>query len=506
MGTGGMGTSMVSFLSAAFVSIALAADPTSDPPVPEEPPARGPSSLREHVRLAIDRQLEKLDASGEFSEAFSSLEDIFDQVIAYSADAEPFCDIAAALRTVRNLSQVASGLQRPLLRFLRKNPEVAASLAFLVKEQWESPSDVYTLLDRLRSAREKDVALQPGLAAALCVVHDGRRVKRKVNDTEVASPDPLVIFDYFVANQSKLVFKASELPPEALVNVVDTTADVREMEWALRKYSGNTNVGGLFTNVKYDYGPIAGRATWLSRKEYTLQNILTHGGVCGDQVYFASTVGKALGVPTTYCHGVEPTTGGHSWVGFLKKRGEASAWNFDIGRYPIHLGLPGKVIDPQTHRMIPESSVALSGEILHWDRTKRRFALAAMDAARRLLDLHASGRAFPPPPPLDPSVPGCLKKPREGGLSGAVAILDLGLHQFPYDPDVLLFLAGSQEIVRWIVQTKKAPAAYLTEVLRGKYPEFLLEALKTLDATFQAGEFSLADRYRLWGEVFPEFR
>ncbi len=499
-----MGSLIILARGAATTFVALIAALALSLPAAEEPPGNGrPSTLKEHIVRSIDHTLGQFESEGDIYVMTASLEELFDQVIAHSGDPAIFIDVASALRTVRHVGQVDSRLQQPLLQFLRKNRELATTLAFLVKETKESPREVYSVLEYLRSNREKEIGLHPALTAALCVVHDGREFSRKVNETEVVARDLLAIFDYFVANQSKMVLRSCDLPPELLIHVVDTTARVDEMEWALKKYAGNTNVGGLFFNVKYDYRPISGKVKVLSRFDYTLQNILTYGGACGDQTYFASTVGKALGIPTTYCHGVEPTTGGHSWVGFLKKRGERLWWTFDIGRYPIHRGIPGKVTDPQTRRMIPESFIALTGEVLEHDPVKRRFASAALDAARRLLDLHAIGFAFAPPLPSD--VTDGLKISREGGVAGAVSVLDLGIRQYPYDPEVLLFLAGSDEVVRWLVERKSAPGEYVTEVLKGKYPEFLLEVFKTLIATLQRSRFGLEDQYRLWEGLFRDF-
>src|SRR5205807_3987797 len=121
------------------------------------------------------------------------------------------------------------------------------------------------------------------------VVHHGDKpLERHINENTAKGADPIEIFDYYVKNESRMYFGIRNVPAELLAYVVDTTASVEEMGWALQKYAGDKEVGKRFFDVKYDYDNFRkGTPKKITTLGFTLPNILKYGGVCADQAYFA---------------------------------------------------------------------------------------------------------------------------------------------------------------------------------------------------------------------------
>jgi len=64
---------------------------------------------------------------------------------------------------------------------------------------------VYDLFDKLRTQRPDQMDAYANLVASICVVHD-EPLKRNVNENKVTAPDPIAIFDYYVANEKSMAF------------------------------------------------------------------------------------------------------------------------------------------------------------------------------------------------------------------------------------------------------------------------------------------------------------
>jgi hypothetical protein len=86
---------------------------------------------------------------------------------------------------------------------------------------------------------------------------------------------------------------------------------------------------------------------------YRLVDIGKAGGICSDQAFFVSQVGKAHGIPTVLLLG-QGTSGGHAWVGYADGPG---AWNLEVGRYREHKYVAGSTWDPQTWRRITDAQL-----------------------------------------------------------------------------------------------------------------------------------------------------
>ena len=224
------------------------------------------------------------------------------------------------------------------------------------------------------------------LVAAICVVHD-EPLTRHVNENKVSSPDPLAIFDYYVANEKSMAFGIKNVPPEVLIYVVDSqTSSIDEMKWALSRYASLTlPSAAIFSThqIRRRLFPRHRRPKKLDTAPFTLPNILRLGGVCADQAYFAVSIGKAIGVPTAYTTGESAETA-HAWVGFLAAQGNKGAWNFNSGRYEEFRGVTGLVQDPQSRDYIPDAYLSYTAEMLNTTAVARQTA-AALSRCRQLL-------------------------------------------------------------------------------------------------------------------------
>ena len=481
--------------------------------------ARRRSALRRRsaARGRIAAILDTLQSRGDFRAAAAELRTLFQQVIAYAdaGDSEAFVESAFAIRLVGQLGGerlphhrrplaapgAPGGAERiALLKFLLANGRLARAMSFTVKADVEDPGAVYALLGKLRAACGSRLNDYAYLAAALCVVHD-RPLRRHINENAVRAPDPLAIFRYFATNEKRMRFGVRTVPPELLIFVVDTTASLQEMAWALGRFQGDGEVGRRYFNVKYDTKYYRkGITKKLAQADaYSLPNILKHGGICADQAYFAVSVGKAIGVPTCYARGRGADTG-HAWVGFFQVRGRQGFWNFRYGRYRNYLVVRGIVEDPQTRRWIPSDYVSVLAELMGTGAANRYAAVAYVDAARFLRDLQAGGKRFAPPRPA--WAPAGAEAARRGGVQTQLALIEQGLRRGPgYAPGWLLVarLAGEGKLS---LDQKKYWAGVLQRMCGKRYPDFLMAVVKPMIET--VGDVS--EQNALWSACFGYFR
>lgn len=381
-------------------------------------------SPREVVTERITTVLNQLEVSGDFEAASESLDRLFDQVAVHAPlnDPDTFRHVALARRMVRQMAEVKPGIRMDVLKLLRSNSRLAHAICFLVHSEHQKPDDVYSLLHKFSQVRGEWLERYATLAAAVCVVHD-RPFTRRINENMTHAPDPLYIFDYFVKYESRTAFGICNMPAELLVYVVDVTASIDELLWAAERYQGDAEIGRRFFEIEYDHAHFRdGTPKKVTQAGFSLANILLHGGVCADQAYFAMTVGKAMGVPTTYTIGRSSDVS-HAWVGFLQSEGRNVWWNFDAGRYEAYQGVRGIVLDPQTRQHVPDSHVALLAGLAATNEILRLQAAALVDAAVHLRG--AAGRANFNPPPL---VEGFSReRPRSADLDSQLALLEAAL-------------------------------------------------------------------------------
>ncbi|HEV8290904.1 MAG TPA: hypothetical protein VGP94_03240, partial [Tepidisphaeraceae bacterium] len=406
-------------------------------------------------------------------------------------------DADYALRLVHQLQSVSNKDRRvELFKFLRANEGLSRTLTFLIIPN-QDPAKVYALLDRLREKRADQLDKFASLTAAICVVHD-RPLKRRINESEVHSPDPLAIFDFFSQNEPRLFFGVRNVPAELLIYVVDTTAQIDEMNWALQNYAKDPKVGGRFFDIRYDYEHYRrGTPKRVTLEGFNLPNIARYGGVCADQAYFAAAVGKSIGVPTAYTHG-SAANSGHAWVGFLEATNREGWWNFDIGRYEAYRNVRGLVLDPQLHEEIPDSFVSLLAEMIGSKLPDRHNTIALTDAAGRLMEVEKS--SFDAAPPAISS--GILLKPRKADLTSELELLELAVKQNPADRWSWLHIRELAKSGRLSLDQKKKWADAIQRLCGGKYPDFALAILTPMIQTVD----DVNEQNKLWNSAFEMFK
>lgn len=465
---------------------------------PASKPAARPtfaSIVREQIKTTLDN----LQSSGDFPAAEKQLLSLLDQTIAWSLPKEIdlIRDADFALRLIRQLQSVPNKDRRlELLTFLRANDNLARTLVFLINPN-QDPSTVYSLLDRLRQKRADQLDKFASLTAAICVVHD-RPLERQINENEVRAPDALAIFDFYSRNESRMFFGLKGVPAELLIFVVDTTAQIDEMNWALDNYARDPKVGARFFDIKYDYEHYRrGTPKRITVEGFNLPNLQRFGGVCADQAYFAMSVGKSIGVPTAYAHGAAANVS-HAWIGFLQATNREGWWNFDVGRYEAYRGLRGIVLDPQLRERIPDSFVSLLAEMIGTKPADRHTTVALTDAASRLMDGESSG--FDPAPPTIST--GILARPRKADLVSELDLLELAVKQNPADRWCWLHIRELAKSGRLSLDQKKKWSEVLQRLCGGKYPDFTVALLTPMIQTVD----DVKEQNKLWNAAFEMFK
>ena len=153
--------------------------------------------------------------------------------------------------------------------------------------------------------------------------------------------------------------KLTKLGANELKFVVDTAAPFGELEWAAKISDYPlSQLARAYTMVRYRAERVANnQPIWLGRS-YRLPEILATGGICCDQAYFATQVGKSRGVPTLLFHGAG-NDGRHAWFGFLDGN---QKWQLDAGRYAEQRFVTGYARDPQTWREISDHELQFLSE------------------------------------------------------------------------------------------------------------------------------------------------
>jgi hypothetical protein len=445
-------------------------------------------------------------AAGDLPTAQDQADAAFLLACAYggSRDIDAFREAAFTRRLVKQLADSPYDTRGDLLTFLRAHPVLAHMMVFAIGDR-DNVRGVYALLDRLRSERPKQLEHYPELATALCIVRD-RPLHRQINENKVTAADPLDVFDFYVSHESQMFYGLRGVPVELLCYIVDNPASIEDMNWALGKYAGTRDVGALFFSITYDFAYYDGKADKKLDSApggFTLPNILRFGGVCADQAYFATTVGKSIGVPAAITGG-ESALAGHAWVGFLKSSGSSAAWNFDSGRYADYQLLRGNVTDPQTGKSVADSTVGLLGDLIGSNPILRQDAVALTDAAKVWGSDETNGDAAPafPPELLPASKSGKpnMKTPaaRRRSADGELDLIELGLRQFADYPAGWALVADLAQHGK-LSEPQKRKWADLTQRMCGqKHMDFAISILEPMIETVtDAGEQS-----DLWDAVF----
>lgn len=185
--------------------------------------------------------------------------------------------------------------------------------------------------------------------------------------------------------QGRLFHRLSRLGADELKFVIDVTAPFSELEWAQNASQAQLpQLASVYSMVRYRTDRATnGVAVWPAAT-YKLSEILASGGICADQAYFATQVGKARGVPTLLFYG-SGNDGRHAWFGFLDGNRK---WQLDAGRYAEQRFITGFARDPQTWRELTDHELKFLSERFHSLPSYRQSRVHAEFAAEYL----ASGR------------------------------------------------------------------------------------------------------------------
>ena len=174
-------------------------------------------------------------------------------------------------------------------------------------------------------------------------------------------PSPAAAFAWWVrqGEQGRTYHRLTRLGADELKFVVDAAAPFPELEWA----QGAANVplnqlARAYDMIRYRRDRLTSDRPIWPGDTYRLAEILTAGGICADQAYFATQVGKARGVPTLLICGAG-NDGRHAWFGFLDGN---QAWQLDAGRYAEQRFVTGYAFDPQTWSEVSDHDLKFLAE------------------------------------------------------------------------------------------------------------------------------------------------
>lgn len=318
-----------------------------------------------------------LETDGDLAKARKAIDDLFDRVIAVTPieRSDPIRDVALARRRIRLVASAASDERRSLFAFLRRSRNLSAALCFGLGPG-DSRRGALAVLETLRDEHGARLERYANLTAAICIVRDKGKPRRDAATV-------LELFKHYAGREKRMFFGVRNLPVELLVHVVDVSVSPREMRWALARYGGDSNVGERYNDVPYDDAHFyQGAPKKIEAHGYTLQNLRKYGGICGDQGFFASQVGKSIGVPAVASSGRAGQVG-HCWVGYFEGRGRTVGWNFLVGRFEEYRNVRGWVRD-YNGRMVPEGRIAVLDALVGTTPARRETAHALVDAAERI--------------------------------------------------------------------------------------------------------------------------
>ncbi len=479
---------------------AIAAAGALIPVIKGQPTAR--ISFTRWTDQQIKKDLHALAENGQFGPAQKKLGRLEDQVIAYmphnALKALRHADFAR--RLVHQLSSLSNhAVRMKLLKFLMANHELAATMVFLNTPGERHVAAVYDCLAEMHRQLGQMVVAYPNLTAAICAVQY-KQLTMHINENTVRSPSPVALFKYYVRYQRAMYFGIRNVPARLLIYVVDSCSSIRSMTWALNKYHGDSMVGQLFFRVPYDTNTyLHGAKKEVDIKGYNLPNILQYGGVCADQAFFASEVGKAIGIPTAYDVGMSSVVG-HAWVGFLQQVGNQAVWNFNVGRYSEYRGVVGMVQNPITRRHEPDSYMSLSSQFIGTTQRQRWNAVVLTDAALRLLSISGTDGTFAPPAPPD-EVYGRTAQRLHNSVPAQLALLKRAVRQCDGYAEAWMlvgYLASKGELN---MGEKIIWTGALMRLCGHRYPDFALAILQPMIMSVK----NPIQQNRFWNKAFQLF-
>lgn len=486
----------------------LAVQPTVDPhavPAPTagqsvtKQPSTGaaPAKPYDPLTLRLRATLDQAAAGGDFAAATAAVNNLWEWTCVNVPVDQPevILEVASAQRLMGHMAKF-TGDKKGLLAFLRASPRLANALAFQIAAgDADEPAAALAVLESLR-AKFPAAQLEAfaNLTAAICVVYD-KPVVKQVNENKGEGVSASEAFQFYTTFESRMVFPPRTMPVELLVYTIDPGAKLDELAWALNRYGGQRDVGPRYSEIRYDNDHFKrGKEKKVSTEGFNLFNIKKYGGICADQAHFASTVGKAIGVPAVVDAG-QGSGVAHAWLGYLKKQGRRVEWNFDAGRYNEYEDIRGSVIDPQTGAQMPDGTLALTAEAIGVPDAARQASTAFVDAAQRLRKLAGT------PAPTGLEITGKLAA-RTGSADDRLALLRAGLALYSANHhawNALRAMASAKELT---LEQKKAWAESLQRLCGERYPDFTLAVLIPMVSTID----DVAQQGALWEAIYKSMR
>ena len=346
-------------------------------------------------------------ADGDHDALVSTLDGVLDEAMA-AVDPNALVDPKQAKKTLRSksvdtliaaaadrrlaemLPQLPEALTKRCVEELRAIPFLHHALTPLVKPDEDDLNRAFSLA--LDVAQEAPRAFKgrnnpAALIAAMAVVHDTAYQDRiNENIAESGSLRELVPFLLSLPARRTTMNGFLQLPPEALVHVVDLTIPASEGEWALTNYGARRGLTDLYHEVLYDWNHVLdGAPKELTRQGFSLRNVMNFGGVCADQAWFTTTVMEVRGIPAAVVVGRDATVG-HAWVGWFEFAGRSAHFNTDTGRYESYQKVPGLVKDPQTSGTIGEGRMGMLARFSTLDSKQRQLGRAIRSVLKRVED------------------------------------------------------------------------------------------------------------------------
>ena len=259
---------------------------------------------------------------------------------------------------------------KELLTFLQKNPTIRKNFWLAISPRFDDIPDVIQIFDQLRRKYPKKIKIYYHLAIAIAVVWDSKDAisTSRYNclwgyTKEQFGPLPSYesVFAYFTNPKytKYFIFKPNQLCWPLLVHLVDIALTPKECEWVLENYNKKKKrLHTLYSSIEYDTQRLTSRIPHLNPKPYTMQNLASHKGICGDQAHLMTRIAKVFGVPAMKVGGHGKFGGGHAWAGYLAAKGGRPLLKF-TGRYQYDMFYTGNVFDPQTRRETLDRYVAM---------------------------------------------------------------------------------------------------------------------------------------------------
>lgn len=292
---------------------------------------------------------------------------------AYKQGGPAVCSQADFQGWLEHLEWIRLGLEYPdvladagqLKTFIALGQDEAVSHLFVRKlEPLDDPKAALQILLKLAGAQPDDLHEYAALGVAYSVVFDQpfpgdwphfqvRQEAVPIGDTDVVQR-----FNFYVqANRNrKTDLDLTQLPVEDLKFLVDSKVKLSELEYAQNEHLSYTDFANAFFAITYDKSRVQSTSNMITTwpfPAYSLADIEKQGGICVDQAYYASMLGKGRGIPTIFITG-QGSDGGHAWFAYLS---HDMRWVMDCGRYANQNYLKGYATDPQTWREVTDTTI-----------------------------------------------------------------------------------------------------------------------------------------------------